>query len=418
MKRIIGILLVIMTLCLIAMSAAAAPVGPEITLEPQSPNYPEYSVAIYTVKATGTNLTATWYISYEGKTYNASAIGGTMQPWEAYAGELYGAKKLDANTFAFVFEGIEHGLNGSQIWCVIEDGHYSVTSQKAYIQMGNPATPPEILSIPAKITVAQGEAAEIRCVARSNDQSQLGYIWYETSTGKLEDIQAMDRGTELGDFIICDTSKTGTRYYVCAVNTSNGGITYSSVVPVTVTAAAATVEPTIQTKSLPEATAGENYSAQIKCNDPKAEFAVYYNPGKANDFNKTGLNLSADGKITGTPTAPGSYQFCICAAGAGGEDYMVYTLVVKEAPITTEPATEPDTEPSTEPTTEPVETVISTEPTEITPTETQSTTEPTVNTNNKNDSAGISPWIVVLVGLIAAGAGVGVALILTKKKSK
>lgn len=414
MKKIMSITLVIMLLCVLAISASAAPAEPEITLQPQSPNYPEYSVAIYTVKATGSNLTATWYMSWEGNTYEISDYTNAFEPWEAYAGELYGAKKLDSNTFVYIFEGIEHPLNGATIWCVIEDGHYSVTSQKAYITMGNPATPPEILNIPAKITVAQGEYAEIRCVARSNDETQLGYIWYETSTGDLMDIQAMDRGTELGDFIICDTSKTGTRYYACAVNTSNGGITYSNVIPVTVTAAAAIEEPTIQTKSLPEATAGEKYSAQIKCSDPKAEFVIYYNPGKANDFGKTGLTLSNDGKITGTPSAPGSYTFCICAAGAGGEDYMVYTLVVKEAPVDTQPE---ETEPVMA--TEPTENTEITEGTEPIPTETQLPTEPTETKPNKKDSAskGISPWLLVVVGVIAAGAGVGVALILTKKKS-
>lgn len=213
----------------------AAPEGPAITLQPQSPNYPEYSVAIYTAKAEGTNLIATWYIEYENKTYNASQIGGAMQPWEAYAGESYGAKKLDDNTFAFIFEGIEDDLDGAYIWCVIEDGHYDVTSQKVRISVGNANTPPEIVSIPVQLTVEQGAEAEIRCVAKSPDDSQLSFLWYETDTGRMEDMRAVNRGTETGDYMLCDTSNPGTRNYLCMVETSNGGVAYSSIVPVTVT---------------------------------------------------------------------------------------------------------------------------------------------------------------------------------------
>lgn len=389
----------------------AAPEEPVITMQPQSPNYPEYSVAYYTVKVSGTNLSATWYLEWQGETYNVSDYTNGFEPWEAYAGETYGPIQQDANTFSCFFAGIEHQLNGATLWCVIEDGHYSLTSQKAYITIGNPSTPPEILDIPAQITVEQGGAAEIRCVARSNDESQLGYIWYETATGQLPDIQAMDRGTELGDCILCDTSKVGTRYYVCAVNTSNGGITYSSVVPVTVVEKTVTVpETAIQTTSLPDAVAGEPYSVSIKCNDPAAEISLYYNPGSSNDFDKTGLTLGKDGSVSGIPSAAGSYTFCVCAAGAGGEDYAVYTLTVAQA------AEKPGQEPSEAPASAGTEEIPEiTEPSAQAPA--QQDTPPQQDDPQKETPKGMPWWAVVLIGVAAAGAGVGVAVLLVKKKS-
>ena len=157
-----------------------------------------------------------------------------MHDWEPYAGESYGARKLDDNTFAFIFEGIEYDLDGAYIWCVIEDGHYSVTSQKNRISVGNENMPPEIVSIASELTVEQGDLAEIRCVAKTNDGSELSFLWYETDTGKREDIRAVNRGTETADYLICDTDNVGTRNYVCLVESANGGMTYSSVVPVTV----------------------------------------------------------------------------------------------------------------------------------------------------------------------------------------
>jgi hypothetical protein len=172
-----------------------------------------------------------------------------MQDWEPYAGESYGARKLDDYTFAFIFEGIEYELDGAYIWCVIEDGHYDVTSQKVRISVGNSNTPPEIVSIPAQLTVAQGEEVEIRCVAKSPDGSQLSFLWYETDTGRMEDMRAVNRGTETSDFLFCDTSSLGRRNYICMVKTTDGGVAYSSLVPVTVTEKAAVQQEPTETQA-------------------------------------------------------------------------------------------------------------------------------------------------------------------------
>ena len=414
-------LLIILLCGLLAVSVFAAPEEPVITMQPQSPNYPEYSVATYTVKATGTNLTATWYIEYQGKTYNASQIGGTMQPWEAYAGESYGAKKLDNNTFCFVFEGIEDALSGAEIWCEIEDGHYSVVSQVGHITVGNYGSPPEILDIPAQITVKRGEDAEIRCIAKSTDESQLNFLWYETGTGKFEDMQAINRGAETGDFMFCDTRTVGTCYYVCGITTSGGGMAYSSMVEVNVVANdTTTAAPKIQTETLPDATVGTQYAVQLKCTDSEAEFFPYYNPGTRNDLEEgSWLGLSIDGWLMGTPTQAGTYSFTVCAMGAGGEDYGVYTLtVVEAAPQETTEATVPATQTGA---TEPAAKV--TDPTTASTTE-SGAQEATTDTKAVVDTPPtfeqpqqeLPWWVLALVGLVAAGIGVGVAIILTKKK--
>ena len=113
---------------------------------------------------------------------------------------------------------------------MIEDGHYAVTSQKSRICVGGEKMPPEIVSIPTELTVGQGDRAEIRCTAKSADDSQLSFLWYETDTGRLEDIRAVNRGTETADYLLCGTSKVGTRHYICMVESANGGMTYSSVI--------------------------------------------------------------------------------------------------------------------------------------------------------------------------------------------
>lgn len=421
MKKYICLVLCALLLCVLAIPASAAPQEPQITLEPQSPNYPNYSVALYTVKATGTNLTATWYMEWQGSTYTISNIGGAIQAWEPYAGESYGARQVDANTFTFIFAGIEADLNGAYIWCVLEDGHYSVTSQKARIWVGNENSPPTIVDIPARLEVTQGAKAEIRVIATAPEGTQLSYLWYETDTGKIEDIRAVNRGTETNDFLICDTSTVGKRTYVCFINTSDGGFTQTSFVPVTVTEGQAPQDMAILTTQLPEATAGNAYSARIACNDPNAKFVVSYNAGGTNDFDKTGLTLSADGLLTGTPTAPGTYGFTVCAAGDTGEDYMTYTLVIQETEA--EPTTPgEEVTPTETPTEEP--TALPPIPATAVPTAPGATASPTDTTfptaENKDANAhtnnGMPWWVLVLIAVGAAGAGVVTALLLTRKK--
>lgn len=254
MKKIICALLAALMCCLLTVPAMAASEEPEIILHPQSPNYPEYSVAIYTVKAEGNNLQATWYMEWQGKTYTISDITLSMQDWEPYAGETYGSHQVDDNTFIFVFGGIERDLDGAYIWCVISDGHYELTSQKNRISVGNENMPPEIVSIPSELTVEQGDLAEIRCVATDYEESHLSYLWYETDTGKREDIRAVNRGEETGDTLICDTDNVGTRNYLCLVESANGGMTYSSIVTVTVTEKQAIDTPTEPTEPSTEPT--------------------------------------------------------------------------------------------------------------------------------------------------------------------
>ena len=320
--------------CLLAMPAMAASGEPVITLQPQSPNYPQYSVAIYTVKAEGNNLQATWYMEWQGKTYTISDIGGAMQPWEAYAGEAYGSRKLDDNTFIFVFEGIEYDLDGAYIWCVISDGHNEVASQKNRISVGSEKMPPEIVSIPSELTVEQGDLAEIRCVAKSADDSQISFLWYETDTGKREDIRAVNRGEETSDTLICDTDNVGTRNYICMVESANGGMTYSSVVTVTVTEkqvidapteptepSTEPTQPTEQPTSPTETTApSEQPTSPTEATQPSEQPT---SPTEGTDPNKT--------------EAPGNEGFpwwaiVLIAVAAAGVGFGAAVIVIKKKP--------------------------------------------------------------------------------------
>lgn len=416
MKKMISVLVCLLLLCSLALPTLAVPEGPQITLQPQNYHYPEYSVAIFTVKATGTNLHADWYLKFEGKTYHLSDNQNGFEPWEAYAGENYGPIE-DANTFGWFFGGIEAGLNGAEIWCVIEDGHYSVTSERAIVTVQGDAMPAEILQFPASVSVNRGQTAEIRCVAKAVGDTQLEYQWYESASGKLQDIRAIDG--EESDCLTCSTEKTGTRYYVCCVTSTAGGRVYSSVVPVTV-AEPEGKAPTFMTKTLPQGTVGEDYGFTLETDDHGAVFHVYYNPGGANDFDKTGLVLSMEGIMMGQLKKAGTYTFTICVSNDYGEDYGTLTLKVvepTEIPPETTPTTPttPDTTPTTPDTTPTTPDTTPTTP-DTTPTtpDTTPTNPPAQTPNVPKENPQFPWWGYALLVLGSVGAGIGVVFLFTK----
>lgn len=406
MRKIVCIFLSLMLLAI----PVSADSDVKITMQPQNYQYPEYSVAMYTVEASGSNLHCTWYIEYEGKTYNLSDNTNGVEPWEGYAGENYGGF-VDGNKFSWFFGGIEAGLNGAEIWCVIEDGHNDVTSQRAIITVQGDAMPPEIKGMPAEVVANRGDEVEFRCVAASNSDAQLEFQWYETATGKLQDIMALDG--ETSDYVLYNSGQVGVKYYVCCVTTADGGRAYSSVLPVTILDAAQqpAVDMEILTKTLPDATAGQPYEVKLQCNDPSGVFSGYYNPGGANDLDASGLKLSGS-TISGTPAKAGTYIFTVCASGDYGEDYLEYTLTVKESeqtPDTTETAAE-----VTEPASTAPDQVDTTVPASEEPSAPAQTGEDI--SAQKPAKSGMPWWGFLLIALGSAGAGCGVAFLLLKKK--
>ena len=306
---------------------------PVITRQLQNPTYPEYAVAEYSVTVNGSNLRCFWYLKYEGKTYNISDMTNGNEPWEYYAGETYGpteSKNGNFVTFTYFFGGIEAPLDGAQIYPVIEDGHFEVTGDSAVISISENAAMPPKISVPAGMEVFKGDNLDLYCDASSNTGSKLSYLWYETKTGKLQDITAINKGAEVSDTLHCDTSSVGTRYYVCMVTTQEGGSAYSSVIPVKVIEQAAIDPPTIKSASIPEAAAGQDYYFKLECSDPDAIFSIWEDPGKANDFGSTGLNLTQHGELEGTPWTAGTFYFTVVASNDGGEGYQRLKLTVAE----------------------------------------------------------------------------------------
>ena len=237
MKKLTAILLITALICLLAIPAAAT-TELSIVRQPQNPVCLEFDYIEYKIKAYGYNLYCTWYMEYQGNTYDISDTSVGIQPWEPYAGEAYGDLDPEVDgaftTFTYIFYGIGSELDGAKIYAVITNGHKEVTSQKAHIRVAEEVGTPPVIMVTSGMEVYQDEPLDLYCEAFDPMGGTLSYLWYETATGELEDIIAVNRGAENKDTLHVDTSTPGTYYYVCGVDTSNGGSAYSSVIPVTV----------------------------------------------------------------------------------------------------------------------------------------------------------------------------------------
>ena len=246
MKKFTALLMITLLAAamLVPVSAAEKPV---ITLQPQNYVYPEFASALWSVGATGENLSYDWYIVYNGTAYRTADAFAENHPWlNGVTGSGYGSNEAGDT---FFIEGIGSALDGALIYCVVSNEAGSVTSESAYISVNGKKSPPR-LKVPALVTVEQETVVKLLCEAEAAEgDSVSSYAWFETPTGQLKDIVAIGSSggqPEEDPVLVCDTSTPGTRYYVCCVMTKLGGMAYSSVIPVTVT------EKTVVTSPPPE----------------------------------------------------------------------------------------------------------------------------------------------------------------------
>lgn len=190
----------------------------------------------YSVKAFGEGLSYTWYIVINGRVFNTSEAisGGEKQAWMDY---VFGDFGKNETGNSFYMNGIQSGMNGAEIFCRITDsnGNYAESKHALVSVSAVGSGMPPTITVPSAMTVEKDTPLDLYCGAEASDGSALTYLWYETESGSLKDILAIDRGTETSDTLHCDTDKIGTRYYVCMVTTAKGGSGYSSVIVVNVT---------------------------------------------------------------------------------------------------------------------------------------------------------------------------------------
>lgn len=157
---------------------------------------------------------------------------------------------------------------------------------------------------------------------------------------------------------------------------------------------------------LPVAVAGEPYGLDLNKNDEYAFYGTWFDYGDEYRFERTGLRLSQDGKLSGTPMVPGTYKFCITTFDADGETTQAWQLTVLKAenrePVEPNTTADPNTPDEPNP---PAEPAAPTEPEETKP------------SGGHHSSPILLPFFAVLAVISAIGACItGVMLLFRKKK--
>lgn len=446
MKKTAFFLFCALTLVMCAVFAHADTL-PVITLQPQNPHFDE-SYVTFTVEVAGNDPQSTWYITYDGTEYEVYDDHHEM-PWRKFVDTVVAEEVEDLGNgvrrFTMKLKTVDQGLDGSLVSCLITDGDYTVRSDEGYVTVGADGTPPTI-KVPAKVKVylsdnkrveyaasvdftqsqisedlvphisPDGKLTLTGIVASGEEGEQLDFVWYETSTGALPGIIALPQTNGFSNSVEVDVSSVGTRYYVLMAAGSKGGFAYSSVIPVTVVEGNAQVTE-IRDEYIPAGVEGTEYNFKFNCTDKDATFGIWYDPGKANDFDKTGLTIEKDGTLHGTPTKAGAYEFTVCVSGSAGEDYKRFVFTVNENTSSNlgsetelgETAGETSGETSV------TDTAIGgTTATDVT----SSAEKSEGKTEKSSDNSGISVLTLVIVGVAAAAIGAAVAIFALKKKKK
>ena len=116
MKKFTALLMITLLAAamLVPVSAAEKPV---ITLQPQNYVYPEFASALWSVGATGENLSYDWYIVYNGTAYRTADAFAENHPWlNGVTGAGYGSNEAGDSFFV---EGVGSALDGALIYCVV-----------------------------------------------------------------------------------------------------------------------------------------------------------------------------------------------------------------------------------------------------------------------------------------------------------
>ncbi len=257
---------VIVIIPLISLSAFAADDETPVIVEvPKNLQWPEGSLASYKCECENDpdhdKFEYEWHIVYDGKDYTFKSE--LDDPWCDYIEK--NTSSADKNVLNL--NGINHVLNGAEIYCLIKNNGAEAKTPKAtvFIIDEDKFTPP-VITAPVFVTCAQGDELDLTVRGEgtagnvSLTRDYISYHWYTAQNGSINDLIPIETGKDVYENGVyrVDTSKTGTYYFVCGVfdglnNENMCNYSYTNVITVEVTEKAET-EPVTDTQ---EETAAE-----------------------------------------------------------------------------------------------------------------------------------------------------------------
>jgi hypothetical protein len=272
--------------------------NPSITTHPASTSVNSGGSTTLTVLATGsTPLTYQWYEGASGTTTNP--VGTNSASFLTPA--------LTATTSYWV--KVTNSVNTT-----------GANSNTATVTIRQPAA---ITTHPASTSINSGLTTTLSVVATGD--APLTYQWYQGASG----VTTTPVGTNSASYTTPALNVT-TSYWVKVTNIANTTGAFSTEATVTVVAP---VAPTIITASpLPTGLLGSSYSVNLAAVGGTAPYTWTVSNGTLPD----GLSLSADGVLSGMPTATGTSNFTVQVEDDNAvTDTEVYSLTISDLAIGT-----------------------------------------------------------------------------------
>ena len=218
----------------------------DITKQPQSNAFPEYSDAYYSCDSDVGGAIFQWHIIYEGVDYDIGKADFDKDPWIYHSDGGFGTSSDGKSLY---FEGIHSALNGATVYCIVLENGGSVSTQEALISVvaqGSPRAPGT--DVPAAVQAFAGEDFSIKVGITPEEGASYSYLWYRTTTGLIQDIMAiLDNETATTDELTVKPEEEGTYYYCAAVTAEKNGkqsLSYTSIITVNVEPAQVVETPT------------------------------------------------------------------------------------------------------------------------------------------------------------------------------
>jgi parallel beta-helix repeat protein len=249
----------------------------------------------------------------------AAGGGTTPYAWTLSAGSLPVGLNLGASSGAIVGTPSQSGTFSFTVQ--VKDSAGQSATASFSIQVSSAPPPPATLRITTS-SLASGTASQGYSATVAATGGTTPYVW-ALSSGSLP--AGLNLGASSG--VIAGTpSQSGTFNFVAQVKDSAG---QSATANLSIQVTGAPLQ--VVTSSLPDATVGQAYNAQLNATGGTAPYTWSVNAGSL----PAGMGLSSSGSISGSASASGSFSLTVGVKDANAQTASgSYTLMVTAAPTT------------------------------------------------------------------------------------
>ncbi|MCR5695196.1 MAG: hypothetical protein K6G89_09580 [Clostridia bacterium] len=256
MKKIRIITFIVLFALTLSFGLFAAGSFADVTKQPQSVVFPEFSDISYSCESDSETAVYRWFLRFDGVDYDLDSPEIDEAPWIILLeGGGFGVEPDGKGVY---LENVPKDFNGASIYCVIDENGTEVRSQSATICIGDSDAPyPPVITVPVGKECFAGEEISLTCGFTPVEGVEYSVEWFSCGENRLEPHNTVGTANELR----ITHAAAGKYYYFAAVKAASKGksaVSMSSVIEVTVLDLPATEQPTEPATEAPTGTPEAN----------------------------------------------------------------------------------------------------------------------------------------------------------------